>query len=115
MVSLYYWIHQQEPRPTLAKFLDEPEIELLSSRGLQLYTAQSGAIAVDKIGRYENLIPDLEEIRQTIGIPESLELPHAKASHRSDKRHYSQVIDDPSRRKIAARFQREMELFDYQF
>lgn len=115
VVSLYYWIHRREPRPTLAQFLEQPEIELLSRRGLELYTTQTGAIAVDRVGRYENLIQDLEEIRRAIGIPEPLELPHAKASHRSDKRHYSDVIDELSRSKIAARFQREMELFGYRF
>jgi hypothetical protein len=39
----------------------------------------------------------------------------AKASHRTDRRHYSELIDAHCRRKIEALFSRELSLWDYQF
>jgi len=115
VVSLYYWCHKTEPRPSMADFLRQEEIQLLSTRGISLYTFDGDHPAVDRIGRYETLTDDLEEIRQRLGIPEPLILPKAKASHRTDRRHYSEILDHECRETIAERFQREMELFDYRF
>lgn len=115
VISLYYWCHKSEPRPSLAEFLDGPEISLLTSRGLSLYTNTTGHIVVDRVGLYESLLQDLEDIRKSIGIPEPLNLPLAKASHRTDKRPYYELIDSACREKIEARFRSEMELFDYHF
>lgn len=115
VVSLYYWCHKTEPRPTMAEFLKHKEIQLLSTRGISLYTFDGEQPVVDKIGRYETLTHDLDEIRQRLGIPEPLVLPQAKTSHRTDRRHYSEILDDECRDEIAARFHREMQLFDYRF
>jgi hypothetical protein len=115
VISLYYWCHKQEPRPTISQFIDGRQIELLSLRGLGVYTTGDGQIAVDKVGRYESLVDDLEEIRRTLGLSEPLNLPHAKAFHRKNGRHYSEDIDEHCRRKIEARFRREIELWNYQF
>jgi len=115
VVSLYYWCYKTEPRPSMADFLKQEEIQLLSSRGIALYTFDGEQPVVDKIGRYETLTHDLQEIGQRLGIPEPLVLPQAKASHRTDRRHYSEILDDECRDKIAARFRREMQLFDYRF
>ncbi len=115
VISLYFWRHKSEPRPSLAEFLDDPEVNLLTTRGIGIYTDASGQISVNKVGRYENLTEDLEAIRKQVGIPEPLQLPQAKASHRTDKRHYSELIDDTCRMKIQAGFERELKLFGYQF
>jgi hypothetical protein len=42
-----------------------------------------GEIVVDRVCAYENLITELEQVRQTVGIPEPLELPNAKSRYRS--------------------------------
>ena len=115
VISLYFWCHKSEPRPTLAEFLDGPEIHLLTQRGIDVYTDSTGNVCVNRVGRYESLGEDLEEIRQAIGLPESLHLPMAKAAHRTDRRHYSELIDAHCRRKIEALFSRELSLWDYQF
>lgn len=115
VISLYYWCHKSEPRPSLAKFLEGPEVHLLTQRGLQLYSDSSGNICVDRVGRYENLNEELEEIRLRIGLPESLQLPMAKAAHRTDRRHYREVIDSACREKIEKIFSRELSLWNYQF
>ncbi len=115
VVSLYYWCCKSEPRPSLTEFIRGEELRLLTERGIDIYSTSNGEIAVDKVGRYENLTEELEEIRRTLALPEPLTLPLAKASHRSDRRHYSEVIDHPSRITIEARFRREMQLWNYQF
>ena len=115
VISLYFWCHKSEPRPTLAEFLDGPEIHLLTQRGIDLYTDSTANVCVNRVGRYESLSADLEEIRLAAGLPESLLLPTAKAAHRTDRRHYSELIDAHCRRKIEAIFGRELSLWDYQF
>jgi hypothetical protein len=115
VISLYYWCHKAEPRPTLTEFLESPQISLLTTRGLSLYTDDQGEIIVNQVGRYESLAQDLESIRRAIGIPEPLQLPHTKSSHREDRRHYSEVIDPHSRMRIESLFNREMKLHNYEF
>ncbi len=99
----------------MAEFLEGPEIHLLTQRGIDAYTDSTGAVCVNRVGRYESLGADLEEIRQAVGLPESLDLPTAKAAHRTDRRHYSELIDSVSRRKIEFMFSRELSLWGYQF
>ena len=115
VISLYFWCHKSEPRPTLAEFLEGPEIHLLTQRGVDLYADSAGNVSVNRVGRYENLGADLEETRLAVGLPEPLLLPMAKAAHRTDRRHYSELIDSHCRRKIEAIFSRELSLWDYQF
>lgn len=115
VISLYFWCHKSEPRPTLAEFLEGPEIHLLTQRGLDLYSDSAGHVCVNRVGRYERLNEDLEEIRLAVGLPESLHLPMAKAAHRKDRRHYSELLDSHCRRKIETLFSRELSLWDYQF
>ena len=115
VVSLYYWCCRTAPRPSIAEFLTSDQIGLLTTRGIDLYTTKTGELAVDNVARYENLAEELEIIRRQLGIPEPLDLPLAKASHRVDRRHYSELLDDECRELIAARFHREIRMFGYQF
>jgi hypothetical protein len=115
VISLYFWCHKSEPRPTLAEFLEGSEIHLLTRRGIDVYTDSTGNVCVNRVGLYESLSADLEEIRTAVGLPESLQLPMAKAAHRKDRRHYSELIDSVSLKKIEAMFSRELSLWDYRF
>lgn len=115
VISLYFWCYKSEPRPALAEFLDGPEIHLLTQRGIDLYTDSTANVCVNRVGRYESLGADLEEIRLAVELPESLLLPMAKAAHRTDRRHYSELIDAHCRRKIEDQFSRELALWDYRY
>ena len=115
VISLYFWCYKSEPRPTFAEFLEGPEIHLLTQRGIDVYADAMGNVCVNRVGRYESLDADLEELRLAVGLPESLQLPMAKAAHRTDRRHYSELIDSVSRKKIEAMFSRELSLWDYHF
>ncbi len=113
MISLYYWIHQTEPRPTISEFLDSKASLMLSRQGIQLYSID-GQVAVDEICRFENLTDDLEAIRLKLGIPEELTLPRAKSQFRK-KRGYRDSFSEEDRSKVAEMFADEIRLLGYEF
>ncbi len=114
-LSLYHWRHRSGPKPPLAEFFssDAPLLRLRQS-GFELYTLGS-ELAVDRICFYENLQPELEEVRTHIGLPEPLDLPRANSSSRTDKRHYRELFGEAQRERIRRVFRREIELFGYEF
>ncbi len=98
----------RKPRPTLAQFLTEARPESLSNFGLY---SIDGALAVDRMIRYEHLDTELEALRNLLNLPApmALEAPPARA------RHYSTVIGANERALIDAACAREIELFGYAF
>jgi hypothetical protein len=113
VVSLYWWCHRREPRPTLSDFLRSPQLDLLTQRGIELYTDSAGRVLVDQVLRYEHLEADLEIVCQRLGLPESLRLPRAKSGHRPRQQSWREVFNAADRRLVERKFEREMELFDY--
>jgi hypothetical protein len=77
--------------------------------------AKGGALAVDFVGRYEHLADDLAAALARIGLPADLALPRAKATSGSDARHYSELLDAPSRARIERVCARELAAFGYQW
>ncbi|TDT44340.1 sulfotransferase family protein [Halospina denitrificans] len=117
VISQYYWRQRNlgaDQMPSIVEFLDSDDTRSLKRKGFQLYTLK-GQVAVDKICRYESLEEDLEEVRQHLGLPEPLELPSAKSGIRKDKRHYSEVLSETEKDRIAELFKDEIELMGYKF
>lgn len=114
VISLYYWRHNVEPRPTFSEFLDSGAIDILKRRGYYSYTLD-GKVVVDKICRFENISEELEGIRSHLGIHEKLAIPRAKSKFRKDKRSYQEIIDCKQRDRIAEMFQEEINLMGYEF
>ena len=117
VISHYYW--QQRHRNadqtlSIMDFLDSDDTRSLKKKGFELYTLE-GEVAVDKICRYESLEDELEEVRLQLGLPEPLELPNAKSGIRKDKRHYSEVLSEAEKARIAELFRDEIELMGYEF
>lgn len=113
VVSHYYFIYKNEPRPAIADYLESDGwINKLRERSYGLYTID-GEVAVDKICYFENLADDLEEVRKHIGIPEPLELPKTKSKYRKDKRDYREILGDKEKERIAELFKDEIELHGY--
>ena len=97
-----------KPRPTLAQFLAETRPESLSN--FDLYSID-GALAVDRVIRYEHLDTDLEAVRNLLNLPTPIALgPNAPSG-----RHYSAVIGATERALVDAACAREIELFGYAF
>jgi hypothetical protein len=114
VISHYYWCNRTEPRPPLSSFIHSPQAMALKRRGYGIYTID-GAIAVDRICRYEAIDEELEEVRKVIGLPEPLVLPHAKARTRADTRNYREVLGQDERDWVARFFGEELKLMGYRF
>lgn len=114
VISMYYWKCQSEPRPSLSEFLTSGDLQLLKSRGIDLYSI-NGEVAVDQVCRYERLQEDLDDIAVRLGFPDKLELPRAKSRFRKDRRPYREVYSDLEREHVAQVFADEIRLFGYQF
>jgi hypothetical protein len=108
-ISRYYW-STSEPRPEINAYLCTLRPHLLSNWDIY---AIDGRIAVDFIGRYENLSGDLAFALNKIGLPGDIQLPRAKAGYRADRRPYSQILNDMGRARIEEVCRRELEAFHY--
>jgi hypothetical protein len=81
------------------------------------YTDRSGReIIVDRIIRYENLLPGLNEVFSQLGIPFDGKLSvAAKSEYRTDRRPYQEVFNDEQRKVVENAFAKEIELHGYRF
>lgn len=72
-------------------------------------------IAVDFIGKYENLEQDLEFVRDKLHLPDKIELPYAKSGIRKDYSPYQELFSEEERMKIKAVFSKEICTLGYSF
>jgi hypothetical protein len=107
-ISHYYWV-TQEPRPSIAEYLAETEENYLSD--WDMYTLND-QVAVDFIGRYENLHDDLAAVSEQLKI-RLVPLVHTKSDIRKDKRAYRTVLDSTARAHIERIFANELRAFNY--
>jgi hypothetical protein len=72
----------------------------------------AGDIAVNFIGRFENLASDFSRVAETLGLP-GLELTRAQALRA--KRRYAEFYSAETRSIVATRFREDIHLFGYDF
>lgn len=113
-ISAYYWAFGREPKISITEALESDLPSMMRAKGLELYSI-GGEVAVDHVCRYEDLEEEMERFRVRVGIPERLELPRAKANVRTDRRSYREILGEAEREKIAKLFDKEIELFGYEF
>lgn len=113
-VSFYYWQNPTEPRMPFPEFMESRAPVILKKNGFGIYTINN-RVVVDKICRYENLTEELEAIRLRLGIPEALELPHAKSNFRKDRGSYHDLYGEAERARIAELFSEEIGMFGYEY
>ena len=75
----------------------------------------NGEVAVDFLGRYENLESDLAKVMDILGVKASLELPRANSEHRDNSRPYKEMYDENSRDIVGKTYKREIEVLNYSF
>jgi hypothetical protein len=115
VVSLYFWQHQTEPRPTLSEFIRAGGTQVAARRGgFELYSID-GEVVVDRICRYESLDEELREVAAHLGWAQVPALPRAKGGTRTDRRHYRELMTPVDREEIARVFEREIRLLQYRF
>ena len=76
-------------------------------------TNSSGDIAVNFVGRYENLESDFLHVARSIGLPSAIRLLRLQAA--PFKVRYADYYTPDTRDVTARRFARDIELFSYQF
>jgi hypothetical protein len=109
MVSRYFWKYRgKAQRPSFEQFLERTK----DVSDLRLYTL-NGAVAVDRVGRYETLAEDVAGICGRIGIAGvTIGNRNSGTRERSD----AASLYTPRAREIVSRmFARELELFGYEF
>lgn len=109
-ISRYFWGTRKQDLSGLQYFLESAPRKFLSD--WDIYTIDN-EVAVDFIGRYENLEKDLAIVLKQIGLSGQSELPHVKGSYRKDRRHYSKLINIKSRRLIEKICSNEIATFSY--
>jgi hypothetical protein len=114
VLSQFAWRCKTEPKPSMAEFLESKAVQDLTTRGISVYTIRN-RVVVDRVCRYENLAEELDFLENRLELPAPLVLPRAKGGHRSDRRHYREVLSIADAERIAQRFQREIALFAYQY
>jgi hypothetical protein len=111
-ISRYYWSTRSGERPAIGEFLRTVGRKQLSN--WHIYTI-GNEIAVKFLGRYEQLREDLQTIWKSLKLPGEPALPKAKGGYRTDRRHYSEVLDDASRSLIEQVCGREIRALGYEF
>ena len=114
LISIYYWEHREEPRPTILQYLKSKDFVDFRTRSWNMYTEDSKVI-VDKVFLYDQLPQALAQIQGKIGLDEPLTLPLTKTSQRKDKRNYQEILTNDCREEIAEICHQEIDLFDFQW
>jgi hypothetical protein len=109
-LSRYFWDTKAHQRPSFEEFIR-------STRPLANFNIYSidGHVAVDTVIRYENFANEFLAVLRHIGLSDAVEMPKAKASSRTDRRHYREFYSPESRDIIASRYVREISTFGYTF
>lgn len=110
-ISWYYWNMADQGK---IKSLDETLRYDDPYPNWDVYTIDN-QVAVDYVGKYENLMEDLCYVCNKLEIPFDQWLPKTKGKIRKDKRHYSEILTVEQADFISKRDKKEIELFSYKF
>lgn len=112
-ISRYYFDARNKRLPDINAYVCSLDRQTLSN--WSRYTVND-RIAVDHVGRYEDLESELAALSARLGLPEIV-LPRARAKgdYRQDRRHYSRILNGAARRRIEKVCAREIEMFSYQW
>lgn len=110
-VSLYYWM-TDPPRPPLETYLARADVNRLSN--WPIYTI-NGKVAVDFVGRYEQLEQGLAHVAERLNLPTPITLPNAKAGERPSRQPYPQLFTPQARNRVEIVCARECLHFGYKW
>ena len=71
-----------------------------------------GNVLVNKVGKYENLQGDFDNICEHIGL-KKIKLPHKRKA--DDRKRYRAYYDDDLAEKVANHFARDIQMLGYEF
>jgi len=119
LVSLYHYILEQSAHPrhdevkklqSFEAFVDF-EIALGEMRQVDFLTDESGNLIVDFVGRFETLHQDVDYLCRKLKL-EKQAFPHRNKSSHVDYRKY---YNDRTQRLVHQYFQKDIDLFGYEF
>jgi hypothetical protein len=119
LVSLYELV-LQSPRhrhyrrvSRMGGFADYVHWEIRRNKRLQFpyLVDRDGSLLVDELGRFEQLAGDAARIFAGLGVP----LKPLPEVGRFTRRDYREFYDEATRRRVAAHWARDLELFGYDF
>ncbi|MEZ5828261.1 MAG: sulfotransferase family 2 domain-containing protein [Hyphomicrobiales bacterium] len=112
-VSFYHHRYRREDvPPPFPEFIHNDRRARINN--YEIYSI-GGDVAVDFLGRYENLEADLRHALSQVGVTFDDELPRAKTTFRKDKRPYREFYDADTRDIVGNWYSREIKLLDYAF
>jgi hypothetical protein len=114
VVSLYYWMRRNDKVDTFERFLTMPNLEQLATRNYQAYHLK-GAIAVDRVLRYETLADEFAEVWRQLSLPGEPQLPRAKAGARPEGSDFHDLYDADSAELVRRAFARQIEELGYSY
>jgi len=123
-LSFYFWrTRSLSPRPSFASFLDaihrgdRDAMRRLDAEGWDNYPIYTidGQVAVDFVGRFENLGDDVAEAARRIGLPFDGWLPREKGTVKPAGARREDYYDEESIDRVARLFHDEIALFGYEY
>lgn len=111
-ISLYYWRHRKEPRPTIMEFIQSGALDKIKAHSLYM---EGNDLLVDKVYKYEEIDTALHDIATRCQLGETPAMPTTKTEHRKDHRNYREVLNDAEQLAIKKIFEKEIQLIDYQW
>ncbi len=103
-------IRPLQRRPSIEEYLEKTQLEFLSN--WEIYAIKN-KIAVDYVGKYEQITDDLKVLSARIGLPEEITLPTTRGRSRKKRKHYSEILGLRERVLIEQACKREINFFSY--
>ena len=113
-VVSHYWYRKANPRKRPVGSFEEYLESCRCPVDHPLYTI-GGELAVDEVGRFENLESDFRRITERIGLPQQKLPRRSNTQFRTSSRSYEDYYNDRTRRLVADLYAKEIEMFGYRF
>ncbi len=112
-VSWYFYkTKSKRTRPSFERFMRSRARAYVDN--YELYTLD-GALAVDRLCRYETLEDDLNAVLQELGVGRKLEVPRSNVTRDRDPGDYRCLYSDETREIVAEWYAPEIKLLGYRF
>ncbi len=114
VVSLYHWRFRDTEPGSFREYVASEAVETFATKNQRIYRLR-GAVAVDRVLRYESLADELAVVWSELGLPGSPDLPNAKSGTRPRGPSYRSYYDETSRERVAQLFAGPIEDLGYEF
>jgi hypothetical protein len=112
VISLAYWLRRRRQDQELRALINHV-IETRNYLNFAQYTID-GAVAVDRVLRYERLRDDLRDFLGELGLQPPADLPNAKARFRTSRVPAAEILSESQKERIRADARFEFAQFGYE-